>query len=431
MLIADDILSNDEKIWELFENKYSISKTKSGEEVLNILSKNPNEFDVILLDFNLPDMCGIDVMTKIKEIKGYNNAPIVIISTNKSKQEELTALKQGASEYFTAPFYSDIIVSRIEKILRAKNIMSTIKTEAEEFKVKSQTDLMTGLYNKITAENMISQALNFKKEELNALMIIDIDNFKYINDVSGHSAGDKAICFIASIIMDNFRKTDIKGRFGGDEFIILMNSVPSKQFVLNKISTLINQIKVESKFLLEQPVSVSVGVSFNDNANGTYEALFNEADEALRHSKKIGSSHFAEYGNEFANNLISKNNAVLLYTRNRNVSCAVNAVANEMINIIENKSINELVSLKSDVYQKISFALLDISNEEHYGKSFWENIKDLEWFKKIPVLSICEESNIEQLKTAVNSGVKDVLTVPLDICQLKRCVFRQLNQNEN
>ena len=122
---------------------------------------------------------------------------------------------------------------------------------------------MTSLFNKMTVEKLITKTLTEHEDGLHALMVIDIDNFKSINDVYGHTMGDHVISVIAGVISSQFRSTDYVGRMGGDEFAVLMGDIPSKEIALIKAENLVNLVKYKENLSIPENISISVGIAFS------------------------------------------------------------------------------------------------------------------------------------------------------------------------
>jgi diguanylate cyclase (GGDEF)-like protein len=128
---------------------------------------------------------------------------------------------------------------------------------------KAERDTLTKLYNKGTAQSLIQQHLEMHPNSLSALMIVDIDNFKQINDRLGHLFGDAFLSEAAERIQRLFRSSDIIGRIGGDEFIVLMRDIGSKKLALHKAEEIIRAFgEIRTGGLEEIHVSCSVGIAF-------------------------------------------------------------------------------------------------------------------------------------------------------------------------
>lgn len=174
------------------------------------------------------------------------------------------------------------------------------KRREQELTFAAQRDAMTGLYNHDFTLKYIEQALREPpSEKNNALFMIDIDNFKQVNDTFGHLKGDEAIVTIASTIEHTFRATDIVGRVGGDEFLVLMKQVADPRLVHKKAKELIEALQyIFSVGQITLQLSCSVGISLSRGDNLPLQALQNEADAALYRAKKAGKNQYAVAGQE-------------------------------------------------------------------------------------------------------------------------------------
>ncbi len=157
--------------------------------------------------------------------------------------------------------------------------------EKEELLTLSQLDGLTGLCNALTTKSLIGKSLkNRDSHKKDALLIIDCDNFKRINDTYGHLKGDEALKNIATNLRLAFRQTDIIGRIGGDEFCVYVHDIPSASFVRSKCRQLITAIEKTDESV---QLSISMGIAILDNEN-TYEEIFRKADEALYRAGRRG-----------------------------------------------------------------------------------------------------------------------------------------------
>ena len=162
-----------------------------------------------------------------------------------------------------------------------------LKMELEE---KSKRDRLTGLYNKATCEDMIrASLLSAKENETMAILLIDTDRFKNINDTYGHTVGDKVLGQIGSVISDVFKGMDICGRFGGDEFLVLMKNVNSRDDAATLGKELICFLKERIKNeVYAKDVSLSIGVALYPEHGKTLSEILSAADEALYYVKDHG-----------------------------------------------------------------------------------------------------------------------------------------------
>ena len=153
----------------------------------------------------------------------------------------------------------------------------------------AERDKMTGILNHDSTIKYVKNFLNTEgRFHTHALFVIDIDNFKRINDTYGHQAGDRFITHIAHTIQKKFRETDLVGRIGGDEFLVLMKNVPNVMVVKEKGEDLLAALREACSEAYQLNVSGSIGVSLYHNENDSFESLFEKADQAMYSSKRNG-----------------------------------------------------------------------------------------------------------------------------------------------
>lgn len=171
------------------------------------------------------------------------------------------------------------------------------KLAQQELLKSSQLDPMTKLYNKVSAENQITAYLPEVSETMfGAMLVIDIDNFKQVNDRKGHFVGDQVIQCIADKLRDTFRSTDILGRFGGDEFIVFIKNIYSEKIVFEKTARLCAAVREAYDLGVDAfTVSLSIGIAFASDSAITYQQLFKRADQALYLAKSNGKNRFEVY----------------------------------------------------------------------------------------------------------------------------------------
>lgn len=162
--------------------------------------------------------------------------------------------------------------------------ISDSKRTNDRLKEQILLDTFTGLYNKQAAFTLINKQFSEQSGGSHALILLDMDNFKCYNDTYGHYEGDHAIRRLADCIKETFRSSDILGRFGGDEFILLIKDFPDTAWLCEKIRPIIKGLDCEL------PLTTSAGIAIYPQDGTTFEDLFQKADKALYHSKKEKSA---------------------------------------------------------------------------------------------------------------------------------------------
>ncbi|MEG2769742.1 MAG: sensor domain-containing diguanylate cyclase, partial [Oscillospiraceae bacterium] len=184
------------------------------------------------------------------------------------------------------------------RILGFVSDINDLKIANETLKIEIQNDPMTGIYNKTTTVELAKELLNTSKDGLHALLVIDVDNFKGINDTLGHLFGDAVLIDISNKLKKLFRDDDIVGRIGGDEFVVFMKNVGNINVVSRKAKEICDAFKKtytgENK---EYKVSCSIGICTTETSF-EYDRMFFCADKSLYQAKNSGKDGFWIYSGE-------------------------------------------------------------------------------------------------------------------------------------
>lgn len=188
-------------------------------------------------------------------------------------------------------------VDSTDELGKMAEAFNKMKIARDTYQMEAKTDTLTQLYNKATFENICRKMLQeFKDEEDNetlmALFIIDLDHFKEVNDTKGHQFGDKVLKKFAKQLRKSFRPYDGIGRFGGDEFLVIINNLPDTEIITRK-AEIINKVARELKIDGENAnITASVGIAIVPNDGTEYEEIFRAADKSLYFVKKHGRNNF-------------------------------------------------------------------------------------------------------------------------------------------
>lgn len=176
-----------------------------------------------------------------------------------------------------------------------------------KLQTKAQTDHLTGLLNREAAIDQITRFLDAESLQSHTLLIIDLDNFKSINDNFGHFEGDKVLKTLSAKLKSVFRNIDIVGRLGGDEFIVLMKYTMTTNIIRKKALELKSALEyIASGGDISVTVTGSIGISTYDGDRKTFETLYKEGDEALYRAKLAGKNKYCFYDESEANDYSSR-----------------------------------------------------------------------------------------------------------------------------
>lgn len=308
IVVIDDDKLNLATARKVLCDKYKVIPMIKGSQALEYLKENV--CDVILLDINMPEMDGFQVLEKIKEMEHCNSIPVIFLTADNDSETETRCFKEGAIDFIAKPFVPAVMLSRIDRVLELEELRQNLaerleqKTrEVSDMKSKSQKDALTGLWNRAYTEEIVNSMIADGTK--GALMMIDMDNFKAINDNYGHIAGDRTLKMFADTLRTFSSEEDVLCRIGGDEFVVFVKDVTSKSELGNRATDIIADLchKLdECKF--ETNSSVSIGIAQTPEDGKDFNKIYNSADKALYYVKQNGknSYHF------FSDKLQAENN---------------------------------------------------------------------------------------------------------------------------
>ena len=282
VLVVDDSKTFVRKSVDLL-NRYKINAlcAYDGEAALEILKDN-KDIKIVLTDYLMPKLDGLELTKKIRRNYQKDELSIIVTSNDTSKRIPAKFLKYGANDFLYKGFSNEEFFARINSNIEIIELFDEIKNKANK-------DHLTGLYNRrylFDVGNVIYNDCKVKNKVF-AIAIIDIDNFKNINDTYGHDIGDVAIKEVATILNKNITSNGLISRLGGEEFCICFYNRSE-----NEIKDLLeyirkdfenNIIKVnDSQF----KYTVSIGYSFDFGQN--IDTMIKNADECLYEAKKDG-----------------------------------------------------------------------------------------------------------------------------------------------
>lgn len=164
-----------------------------------------------------------------------------------------------------------------------EKIIAELKQEIQELKLQVKTDYLTGLYNRLGAEELINEKIS-NKDSRGCLLLIDINDLKLINDNYGHQKGDVVLCTLAEVLKNAASETDVAARIGGDEFVIYYSQVNNADDIKNRVQDLYEKLNKEQAF---NAVSFSIGVGVAVvNQHDDFSSTYGRADMMMYRSKK-------------------------------------------------------------------------------------------------------------------------------------------------
>lgn len=203
---------------------------------------------------------------------------------------------KGRYEWLDVRMHKEIALSASDLIISGTLVnMAGFHHEVDRWKEKANRDALTGLYNRAHFETVATELLSGGSLSSSAILFVDIDDFKKVNDTLGHVIGDDVIRCIAKRILGTFRHTDIVARYGGDEFVVFVNEI-SRVELYKRLQQLCDGFRFPYRNeSVEYPISGSIGVAMFPEDGGSYLELLDRADAALYTAKQQGKNRFVFY----------------------------------------------------------------------------------------------------------------------------------------
>lgn len=291
ILLVDDDFMNCILAQHSLDQEYQVETRYSGKEALEYLEKECP--DLILMDIEMPEMNGKEVVKLIKQNESWANIPVVFLTADSNPMTEAECLSFGADDFITKPFVPDVMRSRVGKILDAHEKRKDLENRLEENTMKSLTDALTGLNNRPFLEKELKRLL--EEDHYGTLFMIDLDNFKKMNDTYGHVVGDEVLKIFADVLKRYARKGDLLCRLGGDEFVTFYTDLTDPEIVAKKATDVIKTFSERMGAISYGGiVSVSIGAKITLGGED-FQELYDKADKTLYFVKNNGKNAYLIY----------------------------------------------------------------------------------------------------------------------------------------
>ncbi|MFA9476968.1 putative bifunctional diguanylate cyclase/phosphodiesterase [Phycisphaerales bacterium AB-hyl4] len=270
-----------------------VNVTSTGEQGIAQAREQPP--DLILLDVNMPMMDGFEVCRLLRNNSITNEIPIIFLTGSEAAAEKVRAFDLGATDYLTKPFDAGELVARVRNALRTQALLEALEAQA-------RTDSLTGLPNRSAFRRVLTQCVERAKCQASyrfAVLFIDLDRFKVINDSLGHAIGDELLINVAERIrgcVANRRSSslsrsarDLVARMGGDEFTILLDNIKSDSEAEHLATSLRNSLDETYEMQgYHVRVGLSIGIRIADGELDSADTVLRDSDTAMYHAKSSG-----------------------------------------------------------------------------------------------------------------------------------------------
>ncbi|MCB9833483.1 MAG: diguanylate cyclase [Planctomycetes bacterium] len=285
LIVEDDRHSLITLTKRLERSGYEVHVARDGQEGLELaLELNP---DVILSDWMMPRMDGITMCRSIRENQALEGVYVIILSNKHETAERVKGIDEGADDYLAKDCAGEELSARIRSGMRIRRLQ-------RELIRRAQVDGLTDLWNRTHLFERLDQELRRSqryRQPITACMI-DMDDFKEINDGLGHLAGDAALRHVARILRHNCRDTDVIARFGGDEFAVIFINA-GEETARGVIDRIVHDVEMKDLVYQDRPIRIGLSWGLHEadlDAQPAPDAVIAAADHALYQMKRARSA---------------------------------------------------------------------------------------------------------------------------------------------
>lgn len=291
ILVADDSPVYRKLVEQtLSQEHYAVLLAKNGRQAMDLFTEHQPA--LVITDWSMPDMSGIEFCQRIRRDYQQFYAYLILLTANTDKEEVIEGLAAGADDYLTKPFHPGELLARVRVGRRIVDLHREVQDKNRQLEEMALTDPLTGLPNRRAIEFWANRQLSAAVRHDFPIWVImaDLDHFKKINDTHGHDAGDNVLKSFAEILKSNTRRSNICGRLGGEEFLLIITHVEKEnvavaierireQFAAQKFTVSLNTFGATASFGIAG-IRATTCPDFSD--------LVARADAALYSAKRQG-----------------------------------------------------------------------------------------------------------------------------------------------
>ena len=290
ILLVDDRATSIDRLTSSLRGRHELDVERTPAQA--VFRAAEQDYDLIIVSLNLQDFDGLRVCSQLRSLERTRHTPILMLAEEDDRRKVLHGLELGANDYISRPIDRNELIARVRTQVRRRRYSQALRNDVQASIEMALVDPLTGLNNRRYLDMRLPSLLEDAagRGRPLALMALDIDRFKSVNDGFGHDAGDDVLRTFAQRVKNAVREGDLLCRLGGEEFVVLMPETDID--VAARIAERVRQSVEADLFEIEKgarriPVTVSVGLA---QAQGETEAdgLFRRADRALYRSKNEG-----------------------------------------------------------------------------------------------------------------------------------------------
>jgi two-component system cell cycle response regulator len=304
-IVEQDVLINEPGQILLIDNRNSLIGRIKGtvgqrhdiktldDPQLAIFEATENLYELIIINLDFDNFDGLRLCSQLRSLERTRQIPILIIVDPDDHERLMRALDMGVNDYLLRPVDKQELMARVNTQIKRWRYTEQLRTNVKQSIEMAVTDSLTGLYNRRFMEKQLSALANSaaNRGKPLAILVIDVDYFKSINDNHGHDAGDRVLQELSARIKDGLRNLDLPCRTGGEEFIVVLPDTDNT--VALRIGERLRKLVSLKPFNAgaktgPMNITVSIGVASFEGINDTTESLLKRADQALYQAKRDG-----------------------------------------------------------------------------------------------------------------------------------------------
>ena len=291
LIVEDD--DRDAKLLRdhLEKEPYFVRRVSNGEIAIRDALDDPP--DLIILDIMLPGIDGFEVCRRLKSDGRMKHTQLLMQTSLRELEYRIQGSEVGADDYLVKPVEPRELLARVQALLKKKRYIDKLNHRYESALNRAIRDGLTGLYNHEYFKRFLQFEINrsLQQRHLLSLLLIDLDNFKQVNDCLGHQTGDRILINVAKAIGESVRDVDFVARYGGEEFVVILPYADHEEAreIAECIRIAIKEA-AQSEFTTpdELPVSASIGVACCPEDGTDVDLLIRKADEMMYLAKQLG-----------------------------------------------------------------------------------------------------------------------------------------------
>jgi two-component system cell cycle response regulator len=296
LLVVDDRRSSYERLAAMLGDEHRVDVESDPHAALFRTAEG--SYELIIVSLGLEGFDGLRLCSQIRSLERTRNTPILAIAEADDNVRLARGLEIGISDYLLRPIDKNELLARVRTQIRKKRYAERLRDNVQLSIEAAITDALTGLHNRRYIESHLATLVQQASARAKALslLVLDIDFFKPINDTHGHDAGDDVLREFAVRVRKSIRGIDLAGRFGGEEFVVVMPD--TDMGVAATVAERLRRKIASEPFAISKgdkavPVTISIGLAALEGSGDTPHGLLKRADQALYRAKREGRNRVA------------------------------------------------------------------------------------------------------------------------------------------